>query len=349
MAQQQQRNWYREEGGGANGAHLDGNARSGNAVSGSTIPQKHKLGMDAGGGGGGGGGNKARHEEDGRRRLTHQRLARGRAGAVRHRRRHCPARRHPTQTPRARCPMARRLCFGALSSTAGTHALRFRHAPPHPTLLHPYAPSPFASTSAAAAYTMLLPSYAPHAAAPAPSQTLLARYPSTIMPTSEYLRAPTNGYAHAGAPKRFVHLVGPHGRRRAREDEQHRKRDREQEEETNTHFGISATKALRQGEEIDVGWEWDDGNAVHRVGEVAENRGAPIAPMPTQRNNPPRRYPHPPPQRATPPARRRQRSRSLNVSGARAPPPSSEAPPPEPRARWAPSSASRGESVPSSV
>jgi hypothetical protein len=49
-----------------NGAvHLNGNARNGNGIgaSGSTIPQKRKLGMSAGGGGGG---SKARREEDGR-------------------------------------------------------------------------------------------------------------------------------------------------------------------------------------------------------------------------------------------------------------------------------------------
>jgi hypothetical protein len=38
-----------------------------------------------------------------------------------------------------------------------------------------------------------------------------------------------------------------------------------------THFEIFATRALRQGEKIVVGWEWDDVDAVHRVGEV---RGA---------------------------------------------------------------------------
>jgi hypothetical protein len=48
---------------------------------------------------------------------------------------------------------------------------------------------------------------------------------------------------------------------------------RREEEEPQTHFGIFATRALKQGEEIVVGWEWDDGNAVHRVGEVAGLEG----------------------------------------------------------------------------
>ncbi|KAJ7794197.1 hypothetical protein B0H14DRAFT_3557770 [Mycena olivaceomarginata] len=193
--------------------------------------------------------------------------------------------------------------------------------PPHPTLLHPCAPSPFASTSAAAAYTVLPPSYALHATAPAPSQTLLTRYPNTITPKSEYLLPPTNGYAHPrirgrrsgsfilwarrwiwrwmqgawvvavlvrestgrgrwvrsscwpNAEVRAYVCGGGDGRRRVREDERRRRRDREQENEAKTHFGIFATRALRQGEEIVVGWEWDDGNAVHRVGEVAGNGG----------------------------------------------------------------------------
>ncbi|KAF7322266.1 hypothetical protein HMN09_00004000 [Mycena chlorophos] len=43
------------------------------------------------------------------------------------------------------------------------------------------------------------------------------------------------------------------------------------QDEPKTHFGIFATKALKAGEEIVLGWEWDDANAVHRVGEVAGN------------------------------------------------------------------------------
>ncbi|KAJ6563796.1 hypothetical protein B0H19DRAFT_1209765 [Mycena capillaripes] len=184
--------------------------------------------------------------------------------------------------------------------------------PAHPTLLHPCAPSSSSSASASA-YAVLPPTYALHAAAPAPPRTLLARYPSTITPTGVYLRAPTNGYAHAGAPKRFVHLVGPpldvaldaraaggrgrwvrsgcwpnaevrafvcggagagEGRRHAKEDGVRvREREMDGEGEPRTHFGIFATRALREGEEIVVGWEWDDANAVHRVAEVAGNGG----------------------------------------------------------------------------
>ncbi|KAF7333152.1 hypothetical protein MVEN_02380900 [Mycena venus] len=44
---------------------------------------------------------------------------------------------------------------------------------------------------------------------------------------------------------------------------------REDDAEATTHFVIFATRALEQGEESVVGWEWDDAIAVHRVGEVA--------------------------------------------------------------------------------
>ncbi|KAJ7821831.1 hypothetical protein B0H13DRAFT_2377040 [Mycena leptocephala] len=76
--------------------------------------------------------------------------------------------------------------------------------PAHPTLLHPctLSSSPFASTCLTAAYAVLPLS------SPAHRRTPSLCHPSTITLTSEYLRAPTSGYAHAGAPKRFVHLVG---------------------------------------------------------------------------------------------------------------------------------------------
>ncbi|KAJ7605674.1 hypothetical protein DFH06DRAFT_1020065, partial [Mycena polygramma] len=170
---------------------------------------------------------------------------------------------------------------------------------------------PDASASAAATAPRILaplPKLPVDAPAPAPPRTLLARYPSTITPTSAYLRAPTNGYAHAGAPKRFVHLVGPpldlaldaraaggrgrwvrsgcwpnaevrafvcDGGKNGAEGARRRKKreENQRDEDAWTHFWIFATRALRQGEEIVVGWEWDDANAVHRVGEVAGNAG----------------------------------------------------------------------------
>ncbi|KAJ7862652.1 hypothetical protein B0H14DRAFT_3611647 [Mycena olivaceomarginata] len=46
---------------------------------------------------------------------------------------------------------------------------------------------------------------------------------------------------------------------------------------------IFATQALRQGEEIVDGWQWDDANAMHRGCEVA-GLETPIPPMPTRRH-----------------------------------------------------------------
>ncbi|KAJ7017274.1 hypothetical protein C8F04DRAFT_882139, partial [Mycena alexandri] len=167
------------------------------------------------------------------------------------------------------------------------------------------------TTSTTATASFLPPTFALHTASPAAPRTLLARYPSTITPSSVYLAVPTNGYAHAGLPKRFVHLVGPPldvaldargsggrgrwvrsgcwpnaevrafvcpgegGRRPARRkglgetghavEGKEGGDEGEGEEECKTHFGIFATRALKEGEEIVVGWEWDDANAVHRV------------------------------------------------------------------------------------
>lgn len=207
-------------------------------------------------------------------------------------------------------------------------------APPaaHPTLLQPIVPSSHASSSSCVypfgvaapststpSASFLPPTFALHTASPAPPRTLLARYPALITPSSVYLAAPTNGYAHAGLPKRFVHLVGPpldlaldargsggrgrwvrsgcwpnaevrafvcpgeggRGARRTRDGEGSGGDGRdggvgeggEGEDDCRTHFGIFATRALREGEEIVVGWEWDDANAVHRVGEVAGVNG----------------------------------------------------------------------------
>ncbi|KAJ7449323.1 hypothetical protein B0H11DRAFT_1743704 [Mycena galericulata] len=182
--------------------------------------------------------------------------------------------------------------------------------PPHPTSLYPCFPPSSSSLSSSALsvtthHSVLPPTYALHVVTPAPPHTLLVRYPSVIMPTSAYLRAPTNGYAHAGAPKRFVHLVGPpldvaldargcggkgrwvrsgcwpnaevrayvKGKARDNRGQGEAEAEAEAEAEPRTHFGIFATRALKQGEEIVVGWEWDDGNAVHRVGEVAGLEG----------------------------------------------------------------------------
>ncbi|KAJ7642278.1 hypothetical protein FB45DRAFT_367041 [Roridomyces roridus] len=161
----------------------------------------------------------------------------------------------------------------------------------HPTSLHPVPPPP---------HTPLAPSYALHTSHAAPPSTFLAAYPARITPSSAYLRDPLNKYAHLGAPQRFVHLVGPPldvcldargvgGRARwvrsgCWPNAEVRAFVCGDKSKAETHFGIFATRELKAGEEIVVGWEWDDGNAVHRVGEVARDTdGIPLAPTPSQR------------------------------------------------------------------
>ncbi|KAJ7062228.1 hypothetical protein C8F01DRAFT_955924, partial [Mycena amicta] len=161
---------------------------------------------------------------------------------------------------------------------------------PSPTVLHAVPPMRRGSV-------VMPPNYALHAAAPASPHTLLAKYPSTITPSAAYLRAPANGYAHAGVPKRFVHLVGPPldvaldargrggkgrwarsgcwpnaelrayvcGATPSRKGKGRAVEDLLEPEEPKTHFGIFATRELKEGEEIVLGWEWDDANAVHRM------------------------------------------------------------------------------------
>ncbi|KAF8189264.1 hypothetical protein K438DRAFT_958861 [Mycena galopus ATCC 62051] len=77
------------------------------------------------------------------------------------------------------------------STPASLHSIGIRlERPPRPTRLLPP------------------PHLRPPCACPAPPRTLLARYPALITPSSHYLAQAANGYAHAGAPERFVHLVG---------------------------------------------------------------------------------------------------------------------------------------------
>lgn len=84
---------------------------------------------------------------------------------------------------------------------------------PSKTSLHPLPRSqPSHSTSALSAPMSTLvrpPSYLVRTTQPIPSSSYIAPYTSTIIPSTVYLSDPLNGYAHAGMPRPFVHLVGP--------------------------------------------------------------------------------------------------------------------------------------------
>ncbi|EIW76867.1 hypothetical protein CONPUDRAFT_63490 [Coniophora puteana RWD-64-598 SS2] len=197
-----------------------------------------------------------------------------------------------------------------------------------PTALRPL---PSSSSSPAITATphhsdLLPPSYTFHTATPLPASSFIARYPSTIMPSSAYLSDQLNAYAHMGLPKPHVHLLGPPlevaldargrggrarwvrsgcrpnavvrpflcepGSKRGKgkenvvaEDEQASQKEKEgspsenrkeggdgeESDEDALAFGVFALRDLKAGEEVVLGWEWDDGNVVHQLPALVES------------------------------------------------------------------------------
>ena len=135
------------------------------------------------------------------------------------------------------------------------------------------------------------PSYALHTTSPIPSSSFITPYMSTITPSSTYLSDPLNAYAHLGMPKPFVHLLGgPYDltldarvtgsesrwvRSGCRPNSVLRPvlckdKDRTDDAEMLT-FGVFALRDLKANEEIILGWEWDDGNAIHALPALIQN------------------------------------------------------------------------------
>ncbi|KAI6019227.1 hypothetical protein BKA83DRAFT_4056906 [Pisolithus microcarpus] len=145
-----------------------------------------------------------------------------------------------------------------------------------------------------------------------PSNTLLSPYTATVLPSSAYLADPLNGYAHLGMGKPQVRLVGggwcvgvdareladenvgkarwarcgcwPNavvrpvicggGRRRKKKRERGDRENASSDEDSTTlSFGLFALRDLRADEEIVLGWEWDDGHAVHMLPALIESPG----------------------------------------------------------------------------
>ncbi|KAJ3505400.1 hypothetical protein NLJ89_g7437 [Agrocybe chaxingu] len=155
---------------------------------------------------------------------------------------------------------------------------------------------------------VLPPTYGLHTTAPIPSKSLITPYKSSIAPSAQYLSDPLNAYAHLGMPKPFVHLIGPpldvaldsrlvgnHGRFVRNgcrpnavlrpvlcERDKHKpgpasntprpfdSPGEREEDETTLGFGVFALRDLKADEEIVLGWEWDDGNAVHSLPALLE-------------------------------------------------------------------------------
>jgi len=147
--------------------------------------------------------------------------------------------------------------------------------------------------------SVLPPSYAMHTTQSIPSSKFITPYTSTIIPSSAYLSDPLNAYAHHGMPKPFVHLFGPpldvaldaritgnearfvrSGCRpnavlrpvicpRAKSNAEHGSPSKCDDPGTLT-FGVFALRDIKANEEVVLGWEWDDGNAVHHLPALIE-------------------------------------------------------------------------------
>ena len=143
------------------------------------------------------------------------------------------------------------------------------------------------------------PSYAVHTTQPILSEHLITPFVSTITPSAVYLSDPLNAYAHLGMPKPFVHLIGPpldlaldtritgdkarfvrSGCRpnavlrpvlcRAKSAQKNGEEHRVDNDETTLSFAVFASRDLKADEEVILGWEWDDGNAVHSLPALIE-------------------------------------------------------------------------------
>ena len=142
---------------------------------------------------------------------------------------------------------------------------------------------------------VLPPTYSLHTTQPISSQSLITPFKACITPSSSYLADPLNAYAHLGMPKPYVHLLGPpfevaldarlvgnhsrfvrrgckpnavlrpvlcDGKGEQATDGNHEK---DHTDESSLGFGVFALRDLKANEEVVLGWEWDDGNAVHNL------------------------------------------------------------------------------------
>ncbi|KZV71621.1 hypothetical protein PENSPDRAFT_684403 [Peniophora sp. CONT] len=121
-----------------------------------------------------------------------------------------------------------------------------------------------------------------------PRERFIQPFRSTITPSSAYLADPLNAYAQHGMPRPFVHLIGPplnlaldarvngNNARFIRSGCHPNavlrpiicpaaKKKAGQEEEPDITFGVFSLKDVKAGEEVVLGWEWDDGNTIHHL------------------------------------------------------------------------------------
>ncbi|KAF5310427.1 hypothetical protein D9611_012246 [Ephemerocybe angulata] len=134
------------------------------------------------------------------------------------------------------------------------------------------------------------PIYAAHATSSIPTGTLISPFTSVVTPSSVYVNDSLNGYAVMGHPKPFVHLVGApwnvalDARMAGNESRFVRVGCRpnavlrpvlcgepKEGDDSGLKFGVFATQDLKENEEIVLGWEWDDGNVVHRLPAIVQD------------------------------------------------------------------------------
>ncbi|KAF5309275.1 hypothetical protein D9611_015142 [Ephemerocybe angulata] len=129
-----------------------------------------------------------------------------------------------------------------------------------------------------------------HATSSIPTGTLISPFTSVVTPSSIYVNDSFNGYAVMGHPKPFVHLVGApwnvalDARMAGNESRFVRVGCRpnavlrpvlcgepKEGDDSGLKFGVFATQDLKENEEIVLGWEWDDGNVVHRLPAIVQD------------------------------------------------------------------------------
>lgn len=164
---------------------------------------------------------------------------------------------------------------------------------PPPVSIKPLSPqsslNPFLSQNSNP--LVLPPAFSLHTTRAIPSRSFITPFRSCVMPSSAYLADPLNAYAHLGMPKPYVHLLGPpldvaldarivgnHGRFARWGCKPNavlrpilcERGSKDTEDEGTLTFGVFATKDMKANEEIVLGWEWDDGNAVHLLPALLE-------------------------------------------------------------------------------
>ena len=133
--------------------------------------------------------------------------------------------------------------------------------------------------------------YTLHTSKPIPARTLIALYPANLSSHASYLKAPSNQYLRLGTPKPYVRMmppplplildsrvVGGVGRfarsgcwpnsvLRSVVLKGRRSNDAKgnNENPSDVLFGIFSLRELQDGEEVILGWQWDDAHRLHRL------------------------------------------------------------------------------------